>query len=93
VREFAEAAFTYAGLDPERYVATDSALMRPAEVDHLVGDASRAHADLGWEPRVEFSKLVEMMVDADLARLSGAVTTVHSRPLVQETGEIRAFAE
>ena len=93
VREFAEAAFAYAGLDPERYVVTDPALMRPAEVDHLVGDASRARADLGWEPRVEFSKLVEMMVDADLARLSGAVTSVHPRSLVQETVEKRAFAE
>ena len=45
--------------------------MRPAEVDHLVGDASKAQRELGWEPRVSFRELVELMVDADLDRLSG----------------------
>jgi GDPmannose 4,6-dehydratase len=72
VREFVVAAFEYVDLDPERYVVLDPALVRPAEVDHLVGDASRAKAELGWETRVSFHELVEMMVDADLARLEGA---------------------
>jgi GDPmannose 4,6-dehydratase len=72
VREFYETAFAHAGLDPERYVKTDPEFMRPAEVDHLVGDASKAKRELGWEPRHSFRELVEMMVDADLGRLSGA---------------------
>jgi GDPmannose 4,6-dehydratase len=70
VLEFVEIAFEYAGLDWERHVVTDPAFLRPAEVDHLVGDASKAREQLGWEPRVSFGQLVEMMVDADLARLS-----------------------
>jgi GDPmannose 4,6-dehydratase len=70
VREFAEAAFGHAGLDYEQYVKTDPELLRPAEVDHLVGDASKARAKLGWERRVSFRELVELMVDADLERLS-----------------------
>jgi GDPmannose 4,6-dehydratase len=71
VREFVEVAFEHVGLDSERYVVVDPALHRPAEVDHLVGDASRARAELGWKPRVSFRELVETMVDADLERLSG----------------------
>jgi GDPmannose 4,6-dehydratase len=47
--------------------------MRPAEVDHLIGDAAKAREHLGWEPRTSFRQLVEMMVDADLARLSAGV--------------------
>jgi GDPmannose 4,6-dehydratase len=69
VREFFETAFARAGLGPERYVKTDPEFMRPAEVDHLVGDASKARSELGWEPRHSFRELVEMMVDADLERL------------------------
>jgi GDPmannose 4,6-dehydratase len=76
VREFAEIAFEHAGLDWERYVLTDQAYLRPAEVDHLVGDASKARAELGWEPRVSFEQLVRMMVDADVERLSGLATQV-----------------
>jgi GDPmannose 4,6-dehydratase len=72
VREFVELAFAHAGLDPERHVVTDPMLLRPAEVDHLVGDAARAQDELGWEPRVPFRELVAMMVDADLARLEGS---------------------
>jgi GDPmannose 4,6-dehydratase len=70
VREFADRAFAHAGLDPEDHVIMDPALLRPAEVDHLIGDASRAQLELGWEPRVSFEQLVAMMVDADLERLS-----------------------
>jgi GDPmannose 4,6-dehydratase len=72
VREFFELAFAHAGLDPEPYVKSDPEFMRPAEVDHLVGDASKARAELGWEPRHSFRELVEMMVDADLERLTAA---------------------
>jgi GDPmannose 4,6-dehydratase len=72
IRRFAELAFAHAGLDWERYVKTDPEFLRPAEVDHLVGDASKAKRELGWEPRHTFRELVEMMVDADLARLSVA---------------------
>jgi GDPmannose 4,6-dehydratase len=81
VREFAEIAFEHAGLDWERYVLTDPAYLRPAEVDHLVGDASKARAELGWEPRVSFEQLVRMMVDADVERLSGLATQVERTPL------------
>ncbi len=51
---------------------TDEAFIRPAEVDHLVGDPAKAKAELGWEPEVSFRELVEMMVDADVERLSRA---------------------
>ena len=70
VADFVEEAFRCIGRDPEEYVVTDPALVRPAEVDHLVGDASRARELLGWEPNVDFPGLVRMMVDADLERLS-----------------------
>jgi GDPmannose 4,6-dehydratase len=74
VREFCEAAFGYVGLDYNDHVVIDPALVRPAEVDLLVGDASRARARLGWEPSVKFHELVEMMVDADMARLQEAIS-------------------
>lgn len=70
VREFCEIAFGHVGLDYERYVKTDERFVRPAEVDLLLGDSSKAREVLGWEPKVSFRELVEMMVDADLARLS-----------------------
>jgi GDPmannose 4,6-dehydratase len=70
VREFAELAFRHVGLDWEEYVKTDPEFLRPAEVDQLVGDPAKAKSDLSWEPRHSFRELVEMMVDADLARLS-----------------------
>jgi GDPmannose 4,6-dehydratase len=72
VREFAEIAFAHAGLDPEHHVKVDPQFMRPAEVDHLVGDASKARRELGWEQRRSFRDLVELMVDADLERLTAA---------------------
>jgi GDPmannose 4,6-dehydratase len=68
VRELIEIAFAHAGLDWQKYVRVDPALLRPAEVEHLLGDASKAKAELGWTPSVSFKQLVEMMVDADLAR-------------------------
>jgi GDPmannose 4,6-dehydratase len=74
VQEFVEAAFGHVGLDWEQHVVTDPAFMRPAEVDHLVGDPSKARKELAWEPKTSFSELVEMMVDADLERLSEAAS-------------------
>src|SRR4026208_1752565 len=71
VRELVDVAFAHAGLDPGKYVRTDPSLIRPAEVDHLIGDASKARKNLGWKPSIAFEQLVAMMVDADLARLSG----------------------
>ena len=71
VQEFADIAFSHAGLDSKQYVKTDPEFLRPAEVDHLVGEATKAREQLGWQPRVSFKELVEMMVDADLERLSG----------------------
>jgi GDPmannose 4,6-dehydratase len=71
VRELVESAFGYAGLDWKKYVRVDPAFLRPAEVDHLVGDSSKARRVFGWEPQVDFKRLVGMMVDADIARLSG----------------------
>jgi GDPmannose 4,6-dehydratase len=70
VRECVAIAFARAGLDPEQYVTSDPRYLRPAEVDHLVGDASKARTRLGWQPHVSFKELIEMMVDADLERLA-----------------------
>jgi GDPmannose 4,6-dehydratase len=71
VQRLVELAFGHAGLEWERYVRVDPAFLRPAEVDHLVGDSSKARKALGWKPEVTFEQLVAMMVDADLGRLSG----------------------
>lgn len=68
VREFCEIAFGHVGLDYDKYVKVDERFVRPAEVDLLLGDPAKAKAVLGWEPKVSFRELVEMMVDADLAR-------------------------
>jgi GDPmannose 4,6-dehydratase len=70
VQEFVELAFDRAGLDPEKHVAVDPRFLRPAEVDHLVGDASKARRELEWAPRATFRELVELMVDADLERIT-----------------------
>jgi GDPmannose 4,6-dehydratase len=67
VRDFVRTAFAHAGIDDwENYVETDSQFLRPAEVDLLIGDASKARQNLGWQPRVKFEELVGMMVDSDL---------------------------
>jgi len=70
VRQLVEIAFTHAGLDWEKHVRVDPALLRPAEVEHLLGDATKARRELSWKPEVNFNQLIEMMVDADLERLS-----------------------
>lgn len=69
IRELCEVAFGYLDLDWREYVVQDERFYRPAEVDFLVGDASKARRVLGWEPQVSFEELVRMMVDADLALL------------------------
>jgi GDPmannose 4,6-dehydratase len=69
VRDLVEIAFARAGLDWQKHVVVDPKLVRPAEVDLLLGNAGKARERLGWKPRVSFRELVEMMVDADLARL------------------------
>ena len=69
IREFCELAFTRLGLDYRAYVVFDEKFYRPDEAVPLIGDASRARAELNWQPEVEFADLVDLMVDADLARL------------------------
>lgn len=69
VRDLLEIAFAHAGLDYREHVEIDPALLRPAEVEHLRGDYSQAARSLGWKPRTSFERLVQMMVDEDLARV------------------------
>ena len=69
VREFCDVAFKYVGLNYKDYVKKDMQFYRPAEVDLLIADASKAHKVLGWKPKVQFNELVEMMVEADLKRV------------------------
>lgn len=71
VRELVEAAFSHVGLDWQKHVVTDPKFMRPAEVDLLLADPTKAKRELGWTPQVDFKQLIAMMVDADLERLSG----------------------
>jgi len=73
VKEFCEIAFARAGLDWKDHVRVDPAFVRPAEVDVLIGDPSKAKRTLGWQPTVRFKQLVELMVDADLERLKATV--------------------
>lgn len=70
VQEFVEIAFNYVGLDWQKYVVVDPKFVRPAEVDFLQGDASKAKRELGWEPTLSFEELVKLMVEADLEFLS-----------------------
>jgi GDPmannose 4,6-dehydratase len=76
VREFCEIAFGHVGLNWEDHVVIDEAFYRPAEVDLLVGDPTKAHEVLGWKPEVGFQDLVTMMVDADLALLEGRLDSI-----------------
>ena len=72
VRNLVEVAFAHVGLDWQQHVGLDPRFLRPAEVDLLIGDASKAKAALGWEPKVSFEDLVRMMVDADIERLKAS---------------------
>jgi GDPmannose 4,6-dehydratase len=72
VRECVEVAFDEAGIaDWERYVEIDAQFVRPAEVDHLIGDYSKAERILGWKPETSFEELIRLMTRADLERISG----------------------
>jgi GDPmannose 4,6-dehydratase len=82
VRELVVEAFTHAGLDWEKYVRLDPQFLRPAEVDLLIGNPEKARTVLGWEPKVDFRGLVQMMVDADIERLSSAASAQSARAWV-----------
>jgi GDPmannose 4,6-dehydratase len=71
VKEFAQKAFKIVGLDWQQYVKVDERFLRPLDVEFLQGDYSKAKQKLGWEPKVKFSKLVEIMVKEDLDRWQG----------------------
>jgi GDPmannose 4,6-dehydratase len=73
VRELVEIAFDHVGLDSDKHVRIDPRFLRPAEVEHLIGDYSKGREKLGWEPRTSFDELVRMMVDADLELLGKGV--------------------
>ncbi|MCO5190500.1 MAG: GDP-mannose 4,6-dehydratase, partial [Anaerolineae bacterium] len=74
VEDFVRTAFEYVDLDWHDYVVQDPRFMRPAEVDLLVGDPSKAGKQLGWEPLVSFSELVQMMIDADMDLIKSGKT-------------------
>ncbi len=80
VRQLIEQAFGYLDLDWEKHVVLDKSLMRPAEVDMLVGDSSKAKKKLAWEPQVSFEQLVRIMVDADIKRLEERISHGLERP-------------
>jgi GDPmannose 4,6-dehydratase len=86
VKDLVVEAFSHAGLDWEQCVRTDPRFLRPAEVDHLIGDPSKAKRVLGWEPSVDFKRLVHMMVDADIERLR---RTMSSSPSTVDSPSVR----
>jgi GDPmannose 4,6-dehydratase len=71
VKDLVEVAFSHVGLDWKQHVEVDRQFLRPAEVDHLIGNAAKARQVLGWEPSVDFAGLVGMMVESDIEKLSG----------------------
>ena len=75
VQELVDVAFAQVDLDPKDYLRIDERFMRPAEVDHLIGDYAKAKEQLGWEPRTSFEELVQLMVDSDLELLRSGVPT------------------
>jgi GDPmannose 4,6-dehydratase len=79
VRELVDLAFAHVGLDYRKYVVSDPRFYRPAEVDLLLADPSKARNELGWSPKVGFAELVAMMVDADVERLAAAATVASAR--------------
>ncbi len=73
MRELVRVAFEQAGLDPEDHVRIDPRFLRPAEVEHLIGDSSKAREKLGWVPHTSFEEMVRLMVDSDLELLAAGV--------------------
>jgi GDPmannose 4,6-dehydratase len=82
VRELCDIAFRHVGLNYEDYVTIDPQFLRPAEVDHLLGDPTKIRNELGWEPKVSFEEMVAMMVDADLERFK------NGKPEPRDTGHV-----
>jgi GDPmannose 4,6-dehydratase len=89
VRDCLEIAFDQAGLEIDHHVVIDESLKRPAEVDHLIGDASKATRELGWEPDTSFEQLIRLMVDADYELLSGGGQAARAQ-LARVRSEARA---
>lgn len=89
VREFVEKAFSYAGLDWRGHVVIDPAYFRPAEVDHLLADPSKAERELGWRPSVTFEELVRIMVDADIDDLHSTMECGRERVMMALASEGR----
>jgi GDPmannose 4,6-dehydratase len=89
VREFLELAFSYVNLDWQNYVEFDQRYLRPAEVDLLIGDATKAQEKLGWEPSVTFKQLVALMVEADLQALGCSSTHTNSLLQSSDTATVR----
>ena len=83
VRDLVETAFSHVGLNWEDHVRTDPAFLRPAEVEHLVGDSAKARRELDWTPSVDFHALVRMMVDADITRLGAAAGGIETESSTQ----------
>ena len=75
VRHLVDVAFEHVGLDPERHVRVDPQFLRPADVEHLIGDYTKAREQLGWEPRTSFEEMIRRMGDTDLELLSSGVPT------------------
>ena len=71
VRDCVNIAFDHVGIDPADHVVIDEQFLRPAEVDHLIGDATKARDRLGWAPRTSFEEMIRLMVDSDLRTLAG----------------------
>jgi GDPmannose 4,6-dehydratase len=92
VRDCLEIAFDQAGVDIDHHVVIDESLQRPAEVDHLIGDASKARRELGWEPRTSFEELIRLMVDADYELLSEGGRTARAQ-LARTRSEAKAGAD
>jgi GDPmannose 4,6-dehydratase len=80
VRDLCRIAFARVGLDYERHVTVDQELYRPAEVDHLIGDATKARLAFGWEPTMTFADLIESMVDSDVARHEARLRNLREAP-------------
>ena len=73
MRELVDVAFAHVGLDPDDHVRIDPRYLRPAEVEHLIGDPSKARDKLGWSPSTSFEEMVKLMVDSDLELLARGV--------------------
>ena len=83
VRDLVETAFSHVGLNWQDYVRTDPAFLRPADVEHLVGDSAKARRELDWTPSIDFPGLVRMMVDADITRVGAAAGGIETEPFTQ----------